>query len=84
MVNQPKNQRNPALGRLLAADHITATALAWCDVAANGHLGDPLRWQGGGSRQTDPDGYRHETPRWKLVGLTRDGIDAAARLEAAA
>jgi hypothetical protein len=74
--NQRQAQRR-ALERLRARGLIDALALAWCDV----ETGNLHRWQGGGSRKTEADGYVSETPRWRLVGFTLDGLATAMPLE---
>jgi hypothetical protein len=77
---QRRNQRQSmrrALGRLHEQGYIGAQALAWVNVAD----GEIIRWQGGGSLQRDRDGYRHETPRWRLISLTESGLMTARVLE---
>lgn len=78
---QRANQRRAlrrALDRLHERGLVHATALAWVNVEDEA----VLWWQGGGRRKTDSDGYRHGTPRWRLVGLTREGLAVAERLAA--
>jgi hypothetical protein len=77
---QRKYQRQAtrrALGRLHRDDLIWPLALAWVSVTDN----VVIRWQGGGSRKQDgiPGGI--DTPRWKLVGLTAEGVTTALLLE---
>jgi len=72
---QRRNQRQAmrrALGRL-SPTYVSAIALAWCEVGT----GDLQRWQGGGRPR---DGI--ETPNWKMVRLTSDGLRLALLLEA--
>ena len=71
--NQRQAQRR-ALGRLQRDGFVTPLALAWVNVDDE----CLWRWQGGGRRR-DPDehGYREDTPRWKLIGVTDDGFRAA-------
>ncbi len=85
---QRRNQRQAmrrALGRLHRAGIIEALALGWVDVRDS----EFLRWQGGGSRRSyavrDDGGlsarYGEETPRWRLAGLSDDGIALAEALD---
>lgn len=84
-VLERRNQRQAtrrALGRL-HPEYVSAMALAWVSVEDEALI----RWQGGGSGKHSPDdppwrpgGY--DTPRWRLVGLTTDGIKVALELEA--
>ena len=77
---QARNQRQAmrrALQRLLDADLVHAMALGWCQV---GGYNEFVRWQGGGSKQ-NYKGFPMETPRWRIVGLTHDGIKLALELE---
>lgn len=74
---QTRNQRQAirrALGRLHPT-YVTATALAWVNVADQA----VLWWQGGGSREGGPRGF--DTPRWRMVGLTGEGVQMALLLE---
>jgi hypothetical protein len=71
---QRRNQRQSmrrALGRL-SPTYVCAFALAWCEVGN----GDLIRWQGGGRPR---DGI--ETPNWKTVGITADGLRLALLLD---
>lgn len=77
---QRRNQRQAmrrALGRLHRDGIIEALALAWANVAD----GQVIRWQGGGSRKSDGLPGGTDTPRWRLVGLTREGVALAEALE---
>lgn len=74
--NQRQAQRR-ALGRLFKQGYIYAYALAWVNLADE----QILRWQGGGTPRRHSDGFRMETPRWRMVGLTDIGIKAALLLE---
>jgi len=62
-----------SLHRLQSNGLVSALALAWCDAAS----GDLICWQGGGRRQTDPDGWRHATPRLRCISPTEAGISEA-------
>ncbi|MGH3276589.1 MAG: hypothetical protein ACRDNZ_19960, partial [Streptosporangiaceae bacterium] len=77
---QRKYQRQAirrALRRLHADGLVWPLALAWVSVTDN----EVIRWQGGGSRKDDgiPGGI--DTPRWKLIGLTHEGIALALALD---
>ena len=55
--NQRQSQRR-ALGRLHGEGLINAIALAWVNIEDE----QVLRWQGGGKRAVDVDGFRSDTP----------------------
>lgn len=70
---QERNRRQSfgrAVHRLYTAGLVTVLALAW--VNPDDHA--VIDWHGGGSRRTEPDGYRHATPRFRRVSPTEAAI----------
>jgi hypothetical protein len=67
-----------ALGRLHPR-YVSAAALAWVNLEDQ----EILCWQGGGSKKRyGPKDYQTtDTPRWRIVCLTPEGVEAALKLE---
>jgi len=64
-----------AVWSLVRRGLVNGLALAWAEVPG----GDVVRWQGDRLRP-DKDGWLDNSPRLKLLGLTRAGWDVAKQL----
>ncbi len=75
--NQRQAQRR-ALARMHADGLVWPLALAWVSVTDE----QVIRWQGGGRRKRDGHGHGVDTPNWRMLSLTQEGLALAFLIEA--